>query len=53
MNQTKRAALMFTALVIAYMLFDYFVLRNPVDASAPRDHRAQTPPQPERRNVNP
>lgn len=34
MNQTKRAALLFTVVIIGYMLFDYFVLRAPVDTTA-------------------
>ena len=42
MNQTKRAALMFTVLVIVYTLFDYFVLRTPADTSAPVAPSAQT-----------
>ena len=45
MNQTKRAALMFTALIIVYTLFDYFVLRNPVDTPAPAAPLAQTQPE--------
>lgn len=41
MNSNKQRVLVFTVLVIAYTLFDYFFLRGPADETAPEAHPAQ------------
>lgn len=46
MNTNKQRALVFTILIIAYTLFDYFILRGHGDEAAPVAQPAQVQPAP-------